>query len=301
MKPELLQFLFSLQQVCENFKRMMPNSIRTMRMSKEIQDLTKNPPHGITCWPKNDRNDLLEAIVQGSEGTPYANGNFRIDIVIPERYPMDPPQLKFLTKVYHPNIDNATGLICLDVLKMPPHGRWRPVNNLSLTLTAVQQLLSDPNPHDPLDSAIAQEYIANRTLFLENAKKWTKLYAVDDSSARPSKRKSMDEEICEDAAKRLRPSSPSKPSNSEESPSKDSSVACAQPSNKIIRPSSPSKPSNSEESPSKDSAVACAQLSNKIMLKRKDDNEPVFHEAPKRSRKSRSLVRSEGDSIPEKQ
>lgn len=92
----------------------------------------------------------------------------------------------------------------------------------------------------------------------------------DDSSARPSKRKSMDEEICEDAAKRL-------------------------------RPSSPSKPSNSEESPSKDSAVACAQLSNKIMLKRKDDNEPVFHEAPKRSRKSRSLVRSEGDSIPEKQ
>lgn len=197
MKPELLQFLFSLQQVCENFKRMMPNSIRTMRMSKEIQDLTKNPPHGITCWPKNDRNDLLEAsmssdhcnvnhylkflllVVQGSEGTPYANGNFRIDIVIPERwepvkdfvfwnsyiiayifrYPMDPPQLKFLTKVYHPNIDNATGLICLDVLKMPPHGRWRPVNNLSLTLTAVQQLLSDPNPHDPLDSAIVSKRI----------------------------------------------------------------------------------------------------------------------------------------------
>ena len=69
-------------------------------------------------------------------------------------YPVDPPQLKFLTKVYHPNIDNVTGLICLDVLKMPPQGRWRPVNNLSLILTAVKQLLSDPNPHDPLDSAI---------------------------------------------------------------------------------------------------------------------------------------------------
>ncbi len=67
---------------------------------------------------------------------------------------MDPPQLKFLTKVYHPNIDNSTGLICLDVLKMPPQGRWRPVHNLSLILTAVQQLLSDPNPHDPLDAAI---------------------------------------------------------------------------------------------------------------------------------------------------
>lgn len=70
---------------------------------------------------------------------------------------MDPPQLKFLTKVYHPNIDNSTGLICLDVLKMPPHGKWRPVNNISLILTAVQQLLSDPNPHDPLDAAIVSK------------------------------------------------------------------------------------------------------------------------------------------------
>lgn len=67
---------------------------------------------------------------------------------------MDPPQLKFLTKIYHPNIDNSTGLICLDVLKMPPLGRWRPVNNISLILTAVQQLLMDPNPHDPLDASV---------------------------------------------------------------------------------------------------------------------------------------------------
>ncbi|XP_057371511.1 ubiquitin-conjugating enzyme E2 T-like [Daphnia carinata] len=270
MKPELLNFLFSFLQVCDKFKEMMPNNIRSMRMAKEVLELARNPPHGITCWTKNDRNDLLEAIVQGSEGTPYANGNFRIDIVVPERYPMDPPQLKFLTKVYHPNIDNATGLICLDVLKMPPHGRWRPVNNLSLILTAVQQLLSDPNPHDPLDSAIAQEYIANRTLFLENAKKWTKLYAINNSSARPSKRKSMDEDTSEDTAKRL-------------------------------RPSSPTKPNNSEEPPSKTSAVASAQPSHKIMLKRKSDDESVLQEAPKRSHESRSLVRSEDDSIPEKQ
>lgn len=61
MKPELLHFLFSFQQVCDKFSKMMPNNIRTMRMTKEILDLTRNPPHGITCWPKNDRNDLLEA------------------------------------------------------------------------------------------------------------------------------------------------------------------------------------------------------------------------------------------------
>lgn len=67
---------------------------------------------------------------------------------------MEPPQLKFLTQIYHPNIDNSTGLICLDLLKLPPHGKWRPVISLSLILTAVQQLLGDPNPQDPLDAAI---------------------------------------------------------------------------------------------------------------------------------------------------
>jgi len=72
---------------------------------------------------------------------------------------MDPPLLKFLTKVYHPNIDSNTGLICLDLLKMPPQGNWRPTNNVSSILTAVQQLLSDPNPYDPLDAEIVRFYI----------------------------------------------------------------------------------------------------------------------------------------------
>ena len=72
---------------------------------------------------------------------------------------MDPPLLKFVTKVYHPNIDSNTGLICLDVLKMPPHGKWRPTHKISSILTAIQQLLSDPNPYDPLDAEIVTKQI----------------------------------------------------------------------------------------------------------------------------------------------
>ena len=35
------------------------------------------------------------------------------------RYPFEPPCFKFVTPIYHPNIDTA-GRICLDLLKMPP-------------------------------------------------------------------------------------------------------------------------------------------------------------------------------------
>ena len=65
-----------------------------------------------------------------------------------------PPKVRFLTRVYHPNIDTA-GRICLDLLKMPPSGSWRPLHNIASVLTSIRLLLSSPNPDDPLMIDIA--------------------------------------------------------------------------------------------------------------------------------------------------
>lgn len=165
---------------------------RSGRMKKELEMLSKSPPYGISCWSKDERIDLLQAQILGGEGTPYHNGIFTLEIQIPERYPFEPPKVWFVTPIYHPNIDTG-GRICLDTLKMPPKGAWKPCLNISTVLTSIQLLMAEPNPEDPLMADISNEYKYNKTLYVENAKQWTKNHAVEKnvSEENPVKAKSI--------------------------------------------------------------------------------------------------------------
>lgn len=44
------------------------------------------------------------------------DGIFKLEVFLPDDYPMVPPKIRFLTKIYHPNIDEQ-GRVCLDVLQ----------------------------------------------------------------------------------------------------------------------------------------------------------------------------------------
>ena len=53
--------------------------------------------------------------------------------------------MRFITKVWHPNVSSANGAICLDILKE----QWSPALSLKTALLSVQALLSSPEPDDP--------------------------------------------------------------------------------------------------------------------------------------------------------
>ncbi|XP_035500717.1 ubiquitin-conjugating enzyme E2 T [Scophthalmus maximus] len=150
---------------------------RTSRLKRELQMLSTEPPPGITCWQTEERMDELRAQIVGGTGTPYEGGLFSLEIKVPERYPFEPPKMRFLTPIYHPNIDNS-GRICHDALKLPPKGAWKPSLNISTVLSSIQLLMAEPNPDDPLMADISSEFKYNKQLFMEKARKWTREHAV---------------------------------------------------------------------------------------------------------------------------
>jgi ubiquitin-conjugating enzyme E2 T len=140
------------------------------RMKKELKILNDSPPPGISCWLKDeDKLDVLEASIKGPKGSPYENGTFHLSVNIPERYPIEPPIIRFITQIYHPNvklnskIDNG-GRICLDLLNSPPKGNWKPIINLSTLLTSIQLLMAEPNADDGLMAEIVCSFFFNSRL-----------------------------------------------------------------------------------------------------------------------------------------
>nr|CAG4711997.1 unnamed protein product [Naegleria fowleri] len=156
--------------------------MRLTRMKGELQLLMNQPPHGIAAYPKSeDSIDILEAKIQGTQGTPYENGEFVLEITIPDRYPTLPPNVRFITRIYHPNIDSG-GRICLDLLNMPPKGGWKPSINLSTLLASIKLLMDEPNGDDGLMADITEQFRNNRPLFEKTAREWTKKYALTDNN-----------------------------------------------------------------------------------------------------------------------
>ncbi|KAK6588325.1 hypothetical protein RS030_6723 [Cryptosporidium xiaoi] len=121
----------------------------------------------------NNRNDNFLGVIRGPVGTPYEKGIFQLDITIPSEYPYEPPKVKFITRIWHPNISSQTGAICLDILK----DAWSPALTLRTVLLSIQALLSAPEPDDPQDAQVASLYKSDYNKYIETAKEWTQMFA----------------------------------------------------------------------------------------------------------------------------
>ena len=121
----------------------------------------------------------IRAQITGPEGSPFETGVFLLTVHIAGRYPFEPPRCRFLTPLYHPNIDSH-GRICLDTLKSPPSGSWSPAVSLPSLLLSIRSLMAEPNPDDGLVPEISELYKRDPAAWTREAERRTKLEATVD-------------------------------------------------------------------------------------------------------------------------
>lgn len=173
-------------------------SIKNQRMSQEYSRATKrivselhrsNPPRWVAWTPINFDIFHILAGIEGPPDTPYEGGVFWLEIRLPQNYPGAPPSVRFLTRIYHPNIDSR-GKICMDILDQ----RWAPVFNLESLLVCICSIFDDPSDYDPLVPEIAEIYTKDYDLYFHNAKTYTDRYAVQVAERTPEQQKDGSEE-----------------------------------------------------------------------------------------------------------
>lgn len=120
-----------------------PSNMKRLRKEHSSLRLSKDPD--IYLRPQEDNICRWNAYIKGPSETPYAGGVFHMRIDVMEGYPMNPPSIIFVTKVFHPNVNFSTGEICLDILKK----EWSPAWNLEAACRAIILLLSNPDVDSP--------------------------------------------------------------------------------------------------------------------------------------------------------
>ncbi|XP_077592768.1 ubiquitin-conjugating enzyme E2 L3a isoform X2 [Stigmatopora nigra] len=156
--------------------------ISTRRLSKELEEIRQSGFREFRNIEVDESNILVWQGLIVPESPPYDKGAFRVAINFPSEYPFKPPRITFMTKIYHPNVDEK-GHVCLGIISVE---NWKPAtrtlqgdaSTVWLRLFAVIQclisLVNVPQPERPLRAELANEYTENRTQFLKNAEEFTR-------------------------------------------------------------------------------------------------------------------------------
>ncbi|MCJ1475119.1 Chitin synthase, class 2 [Lambiella insularis] len=134
-----------------------------LRVQKDLSELALGSTMR-THFPNPD--DILNftLTIEPDEGM-YKGGVFSFTFAINQNFPHDPPKVKCIQKIYHPNID-LEGNVCLNILRED----WKPVLNLNAVIVGLQFLFLEPNASDPLNKEAAEDLRMNREGFKRNVR-----------------------------------------------------------------------------------------------------------------------------------
>ena len=143
-------------------------------LKREFDALQNDPILSLGCTVGLENKDIFhwKISLAGPVDTPYAGGMFFLTVDFPVNYPKSKPEVRFKNKIYHLNVSESNGHICISTLN-----NWVPNTPMVDVISAIFALFYDQNPDSPYSGKMAKEYRTNRPEFDRKAREWTAKYA----------------------------------------------------------------------------------------------------------------------------
>lgn len=123
-----------------------------------------------------DNINEFHVLFQGPRDSPYEGGFWKVHVELPEGYPYKSPSIGFVNKIYHPNVDEMAGSVCLDVINQT----WSPMFDLiNVFEVFLPQLLLYPNPTDPLNGEAASLLMREPETYNAKVKDYVQRFAKE--------------------------------------------------------------------------------------------------------------------------
>jgi len=148
------------------------------QIQNDYKTLMKDPVEGFCVVPDESNFFVWKIYIEGPHETPFVGGIFELQMRFPDTYPMMPPELKFISEFWHPNV-YANGNVCISILHPPGHDimsgelpeeRWMPTQTVSTIILSVLSILGDPNISSPANIDASVQWRDSRDAFCKRAK-----------------------------------------------------------------------------------------------------------------------------------
>lgn len=147
------------------------------RAARDIQQL-REAGFKVTDERGNEEFDNVQTFIvqmQAPKDSAYEGYKYGVRFTIPDKFPFKSPSVGFVQRIYHPNVDEMSGSICLDSLNKT----WSPAFTiLNIVEAQLPYLLQYPNPADPFNREAAARLAQSADSFKSYVKDHCAKYAL---------------------------------------------------------------------------------------------------------------------------
>ncbi|PGH34208.1 ubiquitin-conjugating enzyme E2 H [[Emmonsia] crescens] len=163
----------------------------TLMSDYEVTLVNDNMPNGRLTRLRDIRQEFYVRF-KGPEETPFEGGLWKIHVELPDQYPYKSPSIGFVNRIYHPNIDELSGSVCLDVINQT----WSPMYDMiNIFEVFLPQLLRYPNPSDPLNGDAAAVLMRDPKKYEARVREYVAKYASKDAADEAGEDTESDDEL----------------------------------------------------------------------------------------------------------